>query len=82
MVSSACGYANYVSESDAGVCIDHPENVEEFRGLLIQQLQANVLSQQSQRALDYAETHDLYSMPEQAAQLIEQLAQEKVRKIK
>ncbi|WP_292752865.1 glycosyltransferase, partial [Methylophaga sp. UBA4204] len=74
MVSSACGYANFVRDSNGGECIDQPEDTSAFTQQLIKMLDKPRLQQLSQNALDYAATHDLYSMPQHAAALVEMLA--------
>jgi len=77
MVSSACGYANFVRDSNGGECIDQPEDTSAFTQQLIKMLDKPRLQQLSQNALDYAATHDLYSMPQRAAELILELAEKK-----
>lgn len=77
MVSRACGYANYIEESQAGECITQPENIHIFSQQLAKMLDKQRLKQLSQNALDYAATRDLYSMPQRAAELIETLGKQK-----
>lgn len=77
LVSTACGYANYVKESAAGECVDSPDDTQAFSQQLANMLDKQRLQQQSKNALDYAATHDLYSMPQRAANLIEALATKK-----
>ena len=77
MVSSACGYANYVKDSNSGECIDQPEDTSAFSQQLTKMLDKQRLQELSVNALDYAATHDLYSMPQRAASLIEMLATRK-----
>ena len=77
MVSTACGYANYVKDSNGGECIDQPEDTSAFTHQLAKMLDKQRLRQLSQKALDYATTHDLYSMPQRAADLIVELAEKK-----
>ena len=76
-VSSACGYANYVKDSNSGECIDQPEDTSAFTQQLTNMLDKPRLQQLSQNALDYAATHDLYSMPQRAADLIVELVKQK-----
>ena len=80
MVSTACGYANYVQDSNGGECIDHPEDTALFSQQLAKMLVKPRLQQLSQNALDYAATHDLYSMPQRAADLIAVLANKSANK--
>lgn len=76
LVSEACGYANHVQQSNAGQLITEPENTEAFTSLLREMLQTEKLHQWSSNALAYAQNEDLYSMPQQAADLIKQLAEQ------
>jgi UDP-glucose:(heptosyl)LPS alpha-1,3-glucosyltransferase len=77
MASSACGYANYVKDSNSGECIDQPEDTSAFTQQLTNMLDKPRLQQLSQNALYYAATHDLYSMPQRAADLIVELVKQK-----
>ena len=74
LVSTACGYANYVEESAGGECVDAPEDMQAFSQQLANMLNKQRLQQQSKNALAYAASHDLYSMPQRAADLIGSLA--------
>lgn len=75
LVSQACGYANHVQQSQAGELIDDPEDTAAYATLLTSMLQPEKLRTWSEHALDYAQTEDLYSMPEKAAALIENLVE-------
>lgn len=77
LVSAACGYAHYVVESAAGECVDAPYITPEFSRQLANLLDKNRLEQLSENAIDYADSHDLYSMPQRVADLIESLAKAK-----
>lgn len=74
IVSTACGYANYVQNAEAGDCIEDPENTMTFTQMLAKQLNRSVLQRQSQQALAYADGHDLYSMPQKVAEIIGNMA--------
>jgi UDP-glucose:(heptosyl)LPS alpha-1,3-glucosyltransferase len=71
LVTAVCGYAHYISEADCGRVLDEP-----FEQAQLNQYLAGMLSDQQQRAawsrngLAFAETADLYSMPQHAADVI------------
>jgi UDP-glucose:(heptosyl)LPS alpha-1,3-glucosyltransferase len=74
IATEVCGYAHYIKEADAGVVLPSPFKQEQFN-LILQ----NVLSSSEQRsrwqknALAFAQHADIYSLPERAVDLIEQL---------
>ncbi len=72
IVSQVCGYAKHVSKSKAGIVVSAPFKSQEFEQNLANMLQTEKLQQWSDNGLKYAETEDLYSMPEKAADIIEQ----------
>ncbi len=71
LVSAVCGYAHYIAEADSGLVLDEPFEQTQLNGYL-----ARMLSDSAQRAawgrngLAFAETADLYSMPQRAADVI------------
>jgi len=75
IVSQVCGYAKHVSKSKAGIVVSAPFKSQEFEQNLANMLQTEKLQQWSDNGLKYAETEDLYSMPEKAADIIEQQLQ-------
>lgn len=77
LVSSACGYSHYVMASAAGECVGAPYITSEFSKQLANILDTNRLAQLSENAIEFAESHDLYSMPQRVADLIETLAKAK-----
>ncbi|MDP0989456.1 glycosyltransferase family 1 protein, partial [Klebsiella pneumoniae] len=70
-VSAVCGYAHYIAEADCGLVLDEPFEQNQLNQYLTQ-----MLTDTAQRAawgrngLAFAETADLYSMPQRAADLI------------
>ena len=78
IVSQVCGYAKHVSKSKAGEVVAEPLKSLEFEQKVADMLQTKKLQQWSENALEYAETEDLYSMPEEAADIIEQQLQFKL----
>ena len=71
LVSAVCGYAHYIAEADSGLVLDEP-----FEQSQLNQYLARMLTDTAQRAawgrngLAFAETADLYSMPQHAADVI------------
>ncbi|EMF0717207.1 glycosyltransferase family 4 protein [Citrobacter freundii] len=71
LTSSVCGYAHYIEDANCGVVIEEP-----FRQDILNEVLCEALTQSSLRAVwaenarHYADTQDLYSLPEKAADLI------------
>lgn len=71
LVTEVCGYARYIAEADCGRVLSGP-----FRQEALDRLLAEMLTDAPQRAawgrngLAFAETADLYSLPQRAADLI------------
>lgn len=71
LVSAVCGYAHYIAQADSGLVLDEPFVQTQLNGYL-----AHMLTDTAQRAawgrngLAFAETADLYSMPQHAADVI------------
>jgi UDP-glucose:(heptosyl)LPS alpha-1,3-glucosyltransferase len=71
LVSAVCGYAHYIAEADAGRVLPSP-----FQQAQLNQQLAQMLADDAQRAawsrngLAFADTADLYSMPQHAADVI------------
>jgi UDP-glucose:(heptosyl)LPS alpha-1,3-glucosyltransferase len=71
LVSAVCGYAHYIAEADSGLVLDEP-----FEQAQLTQYLSTMLSDDAARTawsrngLAFAETADLYSMPQHAADVI------------
>jgi UDP-glucose:(heptosyl)LPS alpha-1,3-glucosyltransferase len=71
LVTDVCGYAHYIAEADAGRVLASPFEQERLNYLL-----ADMLADDQRRAfwsrngLAYADSADLYSMPQHAADII------------
>jgi len=71
LVSAVCGYAHYIAEADCGRVLDEP-----FEQAQLNQHLAAMLKDEAARAawsrhgLAFADTADLYSMPQHAADVI------------
>ncbi len=71
LVTAVCGYAHYIAEAEGGLVLDEP-----FDQSQLNQYLTNMLTDDAARAtwsrngLAFAETADLYSMPQHAADVI------------
>ncbi|WP_322615564.1 glycosyltransferase family 4 protein [Pseudomonas sp. BIC9C] len=71
LVSAVCGYAHYIAEADAGLVLDEPFDQAQLTQYLAGMLNdAQARAAWSRNGLAYAETADLYSMPQRAADVI------------
>jgi UDP-glucose:(heptosyl)LPS alpha-1,3-glucosyltransferase len=74
-VSGACGYAGHITKSEAGLVSAEPFEQQAFNQQLASMLDRERLQHWSDRALHYADTEDLYSMPQKVAAIIETMVQ-------
>ncbi|MNP52612.1 Lipopolysaccharide core biosynthesis protein RfaG [compost metagenome] len=71
LVSKVCGYAHYIAEADSGLVLDEPFEQEQLNGYLQRMLEdQQARASWSRNGLAFAETADLYSMPQHAADVI------------
>lgn len=71
LVTDVCGYAHYIAEAAAGQVLSSPFEQERLNRALAQILADGATrAQWGRNGLTYAETADLYSMPERAADVI------------
>lgn len=71
LVTDVCGYAHYIDEADAGRVVPSPFEQDTLNRMLVQMLQdAEVRAAWSRNGLAFADTADLYSMPQHAADVI------------
>ncbi|WP_210014451.1 glycosyltransferase family 4 protein [Pseudomonas palmensis] len=76
LVSAVCGYAHYIAEADAGLVLDEPFEQEQLNRYLQRMLEDDAArADWGRNGLAFADTADLYSMPQHAADVI--LAQER-----
>lgn len=74
LVTDVCGYAHYVREAQAGDIIDSPFNQVQFTKQLQTAIENKMQRQQWQHnALAFSKTADIFSMPEKAADVIEEV---------
>ena len=70
--TDVCGYAHYITEAKAGELIQSPFKQQAMNAQLIKILEsADQRKEWQANALTFADTADIYSMPEHAADLIE-----------
>ncbi|RLA20031.1 MAG: glycosyltransferase family 1 protein [Gammaproteobacteria bacterium] len=70
LATAVCGYAQHVEKAEAGRVVPEPFDDAKFAGLLEELLTSPGREQWRKNGLAYAQTEDLYSMPEKAADLI------------
>jgi UDP-glucose:(heptosyl)LPS alpha-1,3-glucosyltransferase len=71
LVSAVCGYAHYIAEADSGLVLDEPfEQTQLNRYLQTMLGDDGARSQWARNGLAFADTADLYSMPQHAADVI------------
>jgi UDP-glucose:(heptosyl)LPS alpha-1,3-glucosyltransferase len=71
LVSAVCGYAHYIAEADSGLVLDEPFDQSQLNHYLARMLKDDAArSIWSRNGLAFADTADLYSMPQHAADVI------------
>jgi UDP-glucose:(heptosyl)LPS alpha-1,3-glucosyltransferase len=71
LVTDVCGYAHYIAEADAGRVLGSPFEQQQLNRSLREMLEDDAQRGQWQRnGLAYADSADLYSMPQRAADVI------------
>lgn len=71
LVTDVCGYAHYIAEADAGRVLTSPFSQSALNSTLCEMLQdLEQRAEWGRNALAFAETADIYSMPQHAADLI------------
>ena len=70
IVTDVCGYAPYVEEANSGFVLESPYNQESFNACLRESLDRTKLENWQRNARHFADTKDLYSLPEKAADVI------------
>ncbi len=78
LVTDICGYAHYIDEANAGIVLGSPFSQQQLNEALAKMLtEPESRARWQKNALDFAETADIYSMPETAVSLIERFAEQK-----
>ncbi len=70
LATAVCGYAQHVEKSGAGRVVPEPFDEKLFASLLQELLTSSEREAWRENGLKYAQTEDLYSMPEKAVELI------------
>ncbi|MNN30538.1 Lipopolysaccharide core biosynthesis protein RfaG [compost metagenome] len=71
LVTDVCGYAHYIAEADAGRVVPTPFEQDSLNAMLVQMLEDDAArAAWSRNGLAYADSADLYSMPQHAADVI------------
>ena len=71
LVSAVCGYAHYIAEADCGRVLDEPFEQAQLNRYLSEMLaDDDARGTWSRNGLAFADTADLYSMPQRAADVI------------
>ncbi|EFA6624772.1 lipopolysaccharide glucosyltransferase I [Escherichia albertii] len=71
LVTSVCGYAHYIADANCGTVIAEPFCQEQLNEVLRKALtQSPLRTAWAENARHYADTQDLYSLPEKAADII------------
>ncbi len=75
LCTSVCGYAHYITEAQAGDVVTSPFVQNDLDTKLQHMLTSDQKQLWQNNALAFADSADIYSMPERAAALIEQTAE-------
>lgn len=71
IVTEVCGYAPFIARAQCGAVINEPFEQQVLNNVLSDSLQnEEKLKNWSEKAKNYADTEDLYSLPEKAANII------------
>ena len=70
IVTDVCGYAPFVQDAQTGFVLTSPYNQAQFNDYLLKSLDRELLDKWRNNARNYADSQDLYSLPEKAADII------------
>lgn len=73
LVSKVCGYSFYIDEAQCGHVLSEPFSQTEMDQLLAEMLQSSQHHQWQINAQNYVNHHDIFSMPQRAVDVIEQV---------
>jgi UDP-glucose:(heptosyl)LPS alpha-1,3-glucosyltransferase len=74
LATDICGYAFHIQQASAGLLIPSPFRQERMNQLFAHMLFSDQLSQWRRNGLDYVARNDISSLPERAADVIEEVA--------
>ncbi|MDI9802671.1 glycosyltransferase family 4 protein [Citrobacter koseri] len=71
LTTRVCGYAHYIADANCGAVIDEPFRQEALNEILLKALTQSALREAwAENARNYADTQDLYSLADRAADII------------
>jgi len=71
VVTDVCGYAFYVQQSQCGSVLSSPFDQQEMDNILLKLISTSHDAKWKENARQYIHSHDLFSMPQRAADVIE-----------
>ncbi|HAC34911.1 MAG TPA: glucosyltransferase I RfaG [Gammaproteobacteria bacterium] len=77
LATSACGYAHFIEEADAGVVLPAPFEQEKMNAVLADMLVGKNYSTWRENGIRFGQTHDLFSLHDVAAETIERVVSQK-----
>jgi UDP-glucose:(heptosyl)LPS alpha-1,3-glucosyltransferase len=78
LATEVCGYGFHVREAQAGLLVSEPFRQEQLNHQLLQMLSPVAAGTWRENALAYVRRTDIFSLPEKAADLIEETARRRV----
>ena len=73
LCTDVCGYAHYITDAQAGDVVPSPFVQDDLNNRLSNMLSSDQKQVWQNNALTFADTADIYSLPERAADIIEQV---------
>lgn len=73
IVTSECGYSTYVAAAKSGIVLKNPFKQDSFNKKLLEALTTQNLNEWKSNACNWADNHDMYSLPFEASTIIEEL---------
>lgn len=73
LVSRVCGYSFYIEEAQCGQVLSEPFSQSEMNQFFAEMLNSPQIKQWQANAKNYVENHDIFSMPQRAVDVIEQV---------
>lgn len=75
LTTDVCGYAHYIEQANAGIVLKSPFQQTNFNFSLLEILQSPLLPIWKKNGIHFAQTTDIYSLHEQAVNILENLGQ-------
>ncbi len=73
LVTDVCGYSFHISDAQCGEVLPSPFQQDQMNQMLSKMLQSGQREQWQRNAKSYIATHDIFSMPERACDVIERV---------